>query len=712
MSSIIEGYNYDIFISYRQKDNKHDGWVTEFVNQLKGELEATFKEDISIYFDENPHDGLLETHSVDKSLEGKLKCLIFIPIISQTYCDSKSFAWQHEFCAFNKLSKEDLFGRDIKLSSGNVASRILPIKIHDLDPEDKTLLENELGGVLRSIEFIYKSTGVNRPLRANEDHPQDNLNKTYYRDQINKGANAIKEIITALKKQSQHQEEVSKQDIEVKPAHQMNLRTRIVVGTLVILTLVVLGYLFIPKLIKSPKSLEKTIAVLPFRNLSNDTTQLYFCDGFMEEILNDLQKVRGFTVRSRTSSDQYRDSKKVITTIGNELKANYLVEGSVGREGNNLKIWVQLIDSKADKHIWSNDYTRESKQIFSLQSEIAKDIAAELKIILSTEEKELIDKSQTKNLEAYNLYLQGRYFWNKRTEEDLKKSIECYNKALTIDPNYALAYSGLADTYYNLVSTIYLSGSEGYLKSKEYALKAIAINNDIPETHLTLGNLYTWSDWKWEDAGKELLYAIKLNPNYSYGHFDYSVLLQVLGKDEEARTQINLALDLDPHIAVMRTISGAFYFWEGRYREALHESEKAIGIDSDFYRTYVIKFLTYMELDENLKAFKAFLKGMRLDSMQTKNLEIIYNKSGLTGLINWTIASQPNPFQQHFYKALLYSKLGNKEETLQCLEKGVEEKTYDIPRINNAVQFDYLRNDPRFQALIKKMGLSKYQKPN
>jgi Tol biopolymer transport system component len=199
MSSIIEGYNYDIFISYRQKDNKHDGWVTEFVENLRGELEATFKEDISIYFDENPHDGLLETHSVDKSLEDKLKCLVFIPIISQTYCDPKSFAWQHEFCFFNELAKDDHFGRDIKLKSGNVASRILPVKIHDLELADKVFLENQLGGVLRSIDFIYKTSGVNRPLRANENYPNKNLNKTDYRDQINKVANAIKEIITSLK---------------------------------------------------------------------------------------------------------------------------------------------------------------------------------------------------------------------------------------------------------------------------------------------------------------------------------------------------------------------------------------------------------------------------------------------------------------------------------------------------------------------------------
>src|SRR6266850_1130181 len=179
MASIIPGFEYDIFISYRHKDNRGDHWVTEFVNALKTELEVTFKEDISIYFDVNPQDGLLETHNVDKSLEGKLKCVIFIPIISQTYCDIKSFAWQHELCAFNKLAKEDQFGRDIKLSNGNVTSRILPIKIHDLDAEDKALLEKELDGVLRGIEFIYKEAGVNRPLKV-DDRKEDNLNKTAY----------------------------------------------------------------------------------------------------------------------------------------------------------------------------------------------------------------------------------------------------------------------------------------------------------------------------------------------------------------------------------------------------------------------------------------------------------------------------------------------------------------------------------------------------
>ncbi|MBE0653956.1 MAG: hypothetical protein IH594_09170, partial [Bacteroidales bacterium] len=200
MASIISGYQYDIFISYRQKDNKGDRWVSEFVNNLKGELESTFKEEISVYFDINTHDGLLETHNVDKSLEGKLKCLIFIPILSQTYCDPNSYAWQYEFLAFNKLAKEDSFGREIRLRSGNVASRILPIRIHDLEQEDLKLFEKETGSVLRAMDFVFKtSAGVNRPLKVNEDHQQDNLNKVFYADQINKVGHDIKEIILGLK---------------------------------------------------------------------------------------------------------------------------------------------------------------------------------------------------------------------------------------------------------------------------------------------------------------------------------------------------------------------------------------------------------------------------------------------------------------------------------------------------------------------------------
>ncbi len=221
MPSLIPGFEYDIFISYRHNDNKTlapkkaDGWVTEFVANLSLELEATVKGKVNIYFDENPHDGLLETQNVDESLAPKLKSLIFIPIVSQTYCDPESFAWVHEFLAFNKVTATDKFGPTVKLLSGNASNRVLPVRIHELDIADIKILEEELKGKLRPIDFIFKSPGVNRPLRANEDDPLKNANHTLYRDQINKVANAVKDIIQALKNFEKPRVEPSKPKTDI-----------------------------------------------------------------------------------------------------------------------------------------------------------------------------------------------------------------------------------------------------------------------------------------------------------------------------------------------------------------------------------------------------------------------------------------------------------------------------------------------------------------
>jgi hypothetical protein len=198
MGSIIAGFAYDIFVSYRHNDNKYDGWVTEFVEKLNQELDATLKDKLSIFFDKNPREGLQETHHVDQSINNKIKALIFIPIISQTYCDVNSFAWNQEFKVFKSESEQDTLGQMVKLPNGNFASRILPLKIHEIDTEDVKLLESELSGVLRSIDFIYRDAGVNRPLRPVDDDLAA-AGKVLYRNQINKLANAVKEIILGIK---------------------------------------------------------------------------------------------------------------------------------------------------------------------------------------------------------------------------------------------------------------------------------------------------------------------------------------------------------------------------------------------------------------------------------------------------------------------------------------------------------------------------------
>lgn len=220
MASIIPGYEYDIFISYRQKDNKVDGWVTEFVDILKRELESMFKEEVSVYFDINPSDYLLESYDVDASLKDKLKCLIFIPIISRTYCDPKSFAWDNELKAFVSLASNDKFGFKIKLPNGNVANRVLPIRIHDLDVTDTKLFESVVGGVIRSIDFVYKETGVNRQLRSKDDDIIRSTGQILYRDQINKVALTIKEIIESMKASEAHAGIIEKETL-VKQAEKI-----------------------------------------------------------------------------------------------------------------------------------------------------------------------------------------------------------------------------------------------------------------------------------------------------------------------------------------------------------------------------------------------------------------------------------------------------------------------------------------------------------
>ena len=366
MPSILPGYESDIFISYRHKDNKGEHWVTDFVRVLKAELETTFKEDLSIYFDENPHDGLLETYDVDKSLEGKLKSLVFIPILSQTYTDTKSYAWNNEFCAFNRLASQDEFGRDIKLRNGNIASRVLPVAIHNLDPEDRDLIENELQAKLRSIDFIFRSPGVNRALRR-EDKRAENANKLFYRDQLNKVANAIKEIITGMKYPNRAPDPGSTVISHEEENESIFSASK-------------------NKTAGEQALLDKSIAVLPFVSLAQDVSQEYFADGITENILIQLASLRHLRVISRTSIMKYKKTTKSAPEIANELGVKYILEGSAQSHGNKVRINVQLIDAQKDEHVWVKAFVESLDDIFTIQSNVAEAVANELQSTLNPKE--------------------------------------------------------------------------------------------------------------------------------------------------------------------------------------------------------------------------------------------------------------------------------------------------------------------------------------
>jgi tetratricopeptide (TPR) repeat protein len=456
MSSIIEGYNYDIFISYRQKDNKHDGWVTKFVENLKGELEATFKEDVSVYFDENPHDRLQETHNVDKSLEGKLKCLLFIPILSQTYCDPSSYAWQYEFLPFIRMVEDDRFGKDIKLRGGNVASRILPI-----------------------------SSGVNRPLKAYEDHPQDNLNKTFYADQINKVAHAIKEIILGMKTEpilevkeknlpGELVKEISEDermiDLE-KPAKAV--KSKLISTVAVLAILIIAGILAYPKIFKR-SSLEKlrlsgekiTVAIMPFQNMTNDTTWNVWQNGIQDMLITNLSnasdelKVRQIKsmnrlIQSNGSTNYASITPAVGSTISQKLDANLFVYGNIKQAGSIIRVYAQLIDTKTEEVFKSFQIESAAKeenifQVIDSLSGMVKDFLIISKLIKEGNPDFIKYGATTKYPEALKCVISGNYAFN--IKNDYPTAIDMYKKAIAIDSSYMWPAIMISYAYYNLRS--------------------------------------------------------------------------------------------------------------------------------------------------------------------------------------------------------------------------------------------------------------------
>ena len=680
MASLIPGYEYDIFISYRQKDNNHDGWVTEFVNNLKGELESTFKEEISVYFDINPHDGLLETHDVDASLKEKLKCLVFVPIISRTYCDPKSFAWQHEFCAFNKLAKEDRFGRDIRLSSGNVASRILPIKIHDLDTEDKTLLENELKGVLRSIEFIYKSAGVNRPLKPT-DSPDNNLNKTYYRDQVNKIANAIKEIIGGLKNTSSLIGIPTKKDSSNIP--------------------------------KSNSEPVESIAVLPFANMSSDPEQEFFSDGISEEIINMLAQVPGLKVAGRTSAFSFKGKNQDLRLIGEQLNVNHILEGSVRKSGNKIRITAQLIEVADGYHLWSEKYDRELEDIFDIQDEISLSILNAIKIKLFGAAKEAVLKKYTDNHEAYQLYLQGRFYINKLAGEDgLNKSIECFKAAIKIEPDYALAYAGIAHNYLSLWIFHYLPAEKSLPQMEQAMQHSLQLDNEIAESHSAMGSIKMYYEWDFATATIEFNKAIELNPNFAEAHDQYATCMGILGNYKEAIKHASIAFNLDPCSLLIIFHLAAVYYLMGNHEKELEYGRKLIELEPNFYGGHntVGRCLTSLKRYEEAVPELEIAVHQNYGSFTLFRLGIVYGLLGEKVKAREVLEKMENLRSTQsvgsFDMGTVYMALGEFDKAFQYFEKAIEKHEGLMLYIKSTLRnFPEFKKDPRTKKLFEKMGL-------
>jgi Predicted integral membrane protein len=718
MASIIPGFEYDIFISYRHNDNR-SGWVTEFVAALQEELAATLKECVSVYFDTNPHDGLLETHNVDKSLEGKLKCLIFIPIISQTYCDSKSFAWQHEFVAFNKMAREDQFGRDIRLASGNVASRILPIKIHNLDQEDKTILENELGGMLRCIDFIYIEAGVNRPLRPNDD-AKGNLNKTQYRNQVNKLANAVKEIMIGArnfdfeKKESPSKNIVSVNTPDLVKAKSFKLRMAF--WSFIIIGLLVSGYFVLPSLFKtSTKPIDRSIAVLPLENMSNDPGQEYFSNGMMQEILNHLFMIGGLKIPSGTSSMRFKGSKLSVREIARELGVSFVLEGNVSRSGDNVRIIVRLINGKNEQLLWTEDYNRTMTAIdlFDIQSDVAQKVAESLKIVMNPEVKKRINARPTENTEAYLLFLQATQSMGQH--EYVQQLLE---KAIVLDPGFADAYAALAFFWLIQGNDLYgkLSREQVLEKTEPLLKKALELDKNSVLAHTYLASIRLWYNWDFESVEKEFRIVNQLNPSSSDAYLEFVQYLIIIGKFDDALNVSKKSFN-DYDITGDKYVTMALaYCYSGQQEKALETVETYSNIfQIDNFILYN-SMRIYVSLGKYEKVIELFEKNLANKSINDLSdsflgyLGIAYFKTGrksrTTEFLNELSSKslKPSVGSSSYFAAAVYTAMNETDKALQLLQKAYTNHEVEMVWLKVDPLFRPLHGDPRFENLLRKIG--------
>lgn len=536
-------FTYDIFISYRHNDNKYDGWVSEFVANLRKELEATLKGKVSIYIDENSHDGLLESHHVQESLATKMNALILIPIVSQTYCDSESYAWCKEFIPFISAAKQDSMGMNVKLASGNVASRILPVRINQLESSDQKVLEEAMGQPLRSIDFIYQSPGVNRPLRSKDDEIIRNPNQVLYRDQINKVANAVKEIISALKNSGSNALGSASQPFDKRflPHVEGKAGRKFLLAIAVMLTMAAIAFAihrFIPV-----EPIDKSIAVLAFRDMSPNHDQEWFSDGISEELLNLLARTPDLRVIARTSSFSFKGKEEDVRMIGEKLGVGHILEGSVRKSGSTIRITVQLIKTKDGSHLWSENYDipyQTADDILKVQDEIAATVVERLKVKMSGG-----SPSITRwHPEAYSLFLQARFVSSIHSDTTYAKAADLYRKALSLDSGNAKLWAALS---YNLtLQRVNGFDTTALPAAIAAANRAIQLDKNLSDAY----NAFGWMDFAyyfdWNASMKNFRKALELDPNNVDALFGAGYLANTLGNFEVAEDFLRKVVFIDP----------------------------------------------------------------------------------------------------------------------------------------------------------------------
>jgi serine/threonine protein kinase/Flp pilus assembly protein TadD len=480
-------------------------------------------------------------------------------------------------------------------------------------------------------------------------------------------------------------------------------------------------FLELEKIEKEKHELQETrgmkwapsIAILPFADLSPEKDQEYFCDGITEELINSLTKIEKLKVASGSSAFQFKGKGQDIHEIGEKLKVQTVLQGSVRKAGNRVRITTQLLNVADGYYIWSEKYDREMEDIFAIQDEISLTVADKLAVKLLGEEKAKLIKRHTEDFDAYNLYLKGRYFWNKRTEEGLKKGNDYFFQALEKDSNYALAYSGLADSFIALGSYDYLSPQETFPKAREAALSALKIDDSLPEAHASLAWITISYGWDLKKAEIEFKRALELNPNYATAYQWHAIQLMFMGKFDEAIRNIKRAQELDPLSLVINADLGQIFYLAHEYDKAIGQLQKTLEIDADFWKSHFHLGQVFMQKGMYEEAISELNKALELSYSDWvfASLGCAYGVSGKRDAALRVLEELNGESQKRYvsiyFKALIYASLGKRDDVFASLEKAYENHEYRLIWLKVEPTLDSFRPDSRFTALLKKVGFDK-----
>ncbi|HUH32375.1 MAG TPA: tetratricopeptide repeat protein, partial [Daejeonella sp.] len=457
---------------------------------------------------------------------------------------------------------------------------------------------------------------------------------------------------------------------------------------------------------------EKSIAVLPFVNMSNDPEQEYFSDGMAEEILSSLAHVKDLKVAGRTSSFQFKGKNIDLRIVGEELGVSTVLEGSVRKQGNRLRITTQLINVEDGFHIWSERYDREMEDIFAIQDEIALAITEKLKVTLLGNDRERITKTYTQNPEAYQLYLQGRFYWNRRNEEGMKAAIRLFEKALEKDPDYALAWTGLADTYSLMGEYTNISRRDLHPKQMAAVNRALEIDPDLGEAHISLATSLMLNDWDWVNSEKEFKVGLDLNPNYATGRHWYAEWLLFTGNLSEAVNEISKAVDLDPVSPGILKDKGIHLYYTRQYEPAIEVGLKTVDLYPDFAPTYRLLSLCYQAkgmIEEAIAENRRWGRFTRNKIKTDLALAHIYAAAGRNAdarnLIDKIQLDELGP-NDYRAMAMIYAALNENDQAFKWLQESYNRHEESLCSLKIDPKFDSLHADPRFDEMLNKIGLN------